>query len=54
MALLGINHDSSLFTSPVTKFHAVAHDDRHCEREGANGMGTQENRRTVNFGSVQV
>ena len=33
MALLGICHDSSLFTSPVTSINAGASDDRHCERE---------------------
>ena len=54
VALLGFYNDSSLFTSPMTSTHHWVCDDRHCVRESAHGGGTQEDRRTIKFGHLQV
>ena len=53
MALLGSYLNSSLSISPLTSFHAGAHDNRHCERERT-WWGTREDRRTKIFGHVGV
>ena len=53
-ALQGFYHDSSLFTSSVTRINPGACDNRHCVRYIVHIGGTWEDKSIINFGLVWV